>query len=412
MDGAFACPECGNRVEVRGLAPGRQVRCGFCRRLLEIPYLPRADAGWKRRRFQRPKWVVWSYAALVTLAAVLGATSVWQFAKTQYRSAQDRSIKHLVESSRLHEREGRINQALIDLDAALDLAEKAGPATRARLAREREDRPLLARRDVEHELKRLRERDRSSFTVGLWLNLIARAANDADLEPLVQPIHEQFQAALAEQLAADLELARRSLALGEVARSLEACDRMAGLFKHLSPDERARIHSEAEKIVYQLVSTHGVNVTPPEGKFILGSLASYVSETVPVLVKGLEAKGYLPARESSPWRNLWKNALYTTSLEVKEQLAGSYMLSENRLTRIELHFSLTSTDQFKWDTMPTALSTVPLPRISAYVAAHAAASPERSPEFEKLLYNDARGQVNAKLANALSTMPACPRALQ
>ena len=42
MDGSFACPECGSDVEVRGLAPGRQVRCGFCHRLLEVPYLPRA----------------------------------------------------------------------------------------------------------------------------------------------------------------------------------------------------------------------------------------------------------------------------------------------------------------------------------------------------------------------------------
>ena len=58
MDGSFACPECGSDVEVRGLAPGRQVRCGFCHRLLEVPYLPRAAGpSWKRRRFARPKWV-------------------------------------------------------------------------------------------------------------------------------------------------------------------------------------------------------------------------------------------------------------------------------------------------------------------------------------------------------------------
>ena len=42
MEGSFACPECGTFVEVHGLAPGRQVRCGFCNRLLEVPYLPRA----------------------------------------------------------------------------------------------------------------------------------------------------------------------------------------------------------------------------------------------------------------------------------------------------------------------------------------------------------------------------------
>ena len=40
MDGSFACPECGSTVEVEGLTPGRQVRCEFCQRLLEVPYLP------------------------------------------------------------------------------------------------------------------------------------------------------------------------------------------------------------------------------------------------------------------------------------------------------------------------------------------------------------------------------------
>ena len=69
MDGAFACPECGSSVEVGGLAPGRQVRCGFCDRLLEVPFLPRAaDAPWRRRRFGRPKWLNWAWAALAIVS--------------------------------------------------------------------------------------------------------------------------------------------------------------------------------------------------------------------------------------------------------------------------------------------------------------------------------------------------------
>ena len=71
MDGSFACPECGSSVEVGGLAPGRQVRCGFCDRLLEVPFLPRAaDAPWKRRRFGRPKWLNWAWAALAIASIV------------------------------------------------------------------------------------------------------------------------------------------------------------------------------------------------------------------------------------------------------------------------------------------------------------------------------------------------------
>src|SRR3954462_516084 len=64
MDEAFACPECGTNVQVQGIAPGRQVRCGFCHRLVEVPYLPRAvDPGWRRQRFGRPWWVPWAWAS-------------------------------------------------------------------------------------------------------------------------------------------------------------------------------------------------------------------------------------------------------------------------------------------------------------------------------------------------------------
>jgi hypothetical protein len=405
MDGAFACPECGNRVEIRGLAPGRQVRCGFCRRLLEIPYLPRADSGWKRRRFQRPKWVVWSYAAIAIAVAIILSASAFRLLKREYRSSQDRSIKHLVQLSRQHEAEGRLGEALIDLDAALELAEKAGPSTLARLERERKDRPDLARRDVEVILERLRKHDPSTFPVGDWLNLIARAARDRDLESLAQPIEQEFQSALRQQASTDLETAHRAFDSGQVVVSMQACDRIAVLCKHLAPEERDRTFLETEKLVRQLVSARGVYVAPPEGQFVFGALASYGSELLPVLTKGLETKGYLPVHESSPWRDLWKNARYQLRLEVKERLEGRYPPSENRLTRIEARLSLTSTDKFTWDAIPTARSTVPLPHLRADFAVQAGTGSERSAEFEKLLYDDARGQIKEKFAFALTNMP-------
>ncbi len=124
MDGSFACPECGYKVEVRGLAPGRQVRCGFCHRLLEVPYLPRAaDASWKRQRYARPKWVPWAWIALAAVSALILLTGAVQFLKRQYDSIQDRSISQLFDSARRHEADGRLGEALIDLDTALELAQ-------------------------------------------------------------------------------------------------------------------------------------------------------------------------------------------------------------------------------------------------------------------------------------------------
>jgi hypothetical protein len=112
MDGSFTCPECGSEVEVRGLAPGRHVRCGFCHRLLEVPYLPRAaNALWKRRRFVRPRWVTWAWAALALISAVVVVAGAWRLLKRQWTSYQERSVNQLLESSRTHEAGGRLGQA-------------------------------------------------------------------------------------------------------------------------------------------------------------------------------------------------------------------------------------------------------------------------------------------------------------
>src|SRR4051794_22333962 len=90
MDGSYACPECGSSVEVRGLAPGRQVRCGFCQRLLEIPYLPRVPvAPWKRRRYGRPKWVPWAWSALAVVAAVVLIAISGRIWRRHHQSAQE-----------------------------------------------------------------------------------------------------------------------------------------------------------------------------------------------------------------------------------------------------------------------------------------------------------------------------------
>ncbi len=65
-------------------------------------------------------------------------------------------------------------------------------------------------------------------------------------------------------------------------------------------------------------------------------------------------------------------------------------------------------DVATWRTVPTVRSTVPLPRLPAGLAARIALTTERSEEFEKLLYADARAQVDEKFVYALQNMPACP----
>ena len=157
MEGSFACPECGTPVEIHGLAPGRQVRCNFCNRLLEVPYLPRAaDSPWRRRRFNRPRWLPWVWAAVVVLFGAIIIAGGAIFFSQQWHSSEDRSISHLVESSRQQEANGAFGPALVDLDAAIDVARRAGPRYIPRLEVWRKARAALAQRDVKSVIDRLR----------------------------------------------------------------------------------------------------------------------------------------------------------------------------------------------------------------------------------------------------------------
>jgi hypothetical protein len=152
-----------------------------------------------------------------------------------------------------------------------------------------------------------------------------------------------------------------------------------------------------------------VKLEPPRGEFVFGS-QSYVAAMLPVLDKALEAKGFLPYRESSRWRHEWNHALYHLSLDVRESLEGSYLSSANRLTRIEARLTITSRGpaEWHWQTNPTARSAVPLPNLPAYLSSRLAMGLERSDEMERLLYENARGQIHDKFAQALSSMPFCP----
>jgi hypothetical protein len=161
--------------------------------------------------------------------------------------------------------------------------------------------------------------------------------------------------------------------------------------------------------VIRLVSTRGVTLAPPQGEFVFGS-QTYVAALLPALDKALHAKGFLPFRDSYHWREEWKHACYRLSLNVIEQLEGSYLSSANRLTRIEARLTITSVAPggWEWQTNPTSRSTVPLPNLPAYLSSRVALSRDRSDEMERLLYDNARSQINDKFSHALNNMPMCP----
>jgi hypothetical protein len=341
-------------------------------------------------------------------SAVIAAVATFSFLKRHHHSTQARSIRDLLESSQRHESAGRLTEALLDFDAALALARKPdGPST-GPLEKYRHRREDLAKRESQNVIEHLNRAGSTPFPLGDWLNLLARAQGDPDLKGLIPEIQNQFQASLDRSIAAQLASARKSMEAGRVGAALSTCDDIAILIKHVAPDTKARTSRDVEDLVSQLVIGHGVQIELPEGEFTFGSQAAYIREFVPILTRGLEAKGYLPYRESSPWKAVWNRATHRVHLKVIEQLEGNYLSSANRLTRIVADLTLSRSGELKWHTSPTARSTVPLPKLSALIAGRVAAAEKRSDEFERMLYADARSHIDEKVGFALSNMPPCP----
>jgi hypothetical protein len=407
MDGSFACPECGCEVEVEGLAPGRQVRCGFCHRLLEVPYLPRVPVPSRRRRFGPSKWVRWTWLATGVIAAVAVIITGMRFVRREIRSVQEGSINKLIDSSRGHEAAGRLGLALVDLDAALDLLRRSDTSAHLPLEELQNHRADLARREFQGTLDQLARTATGPYPLGEWLGLIARSSKDPDLKELKPKALLEFRRSLRHQTSTELEAARRDFESGQVVASLQACDRIAKLLPHLPPSDEATVRRETEALVVRLVEAHGVVIESSKGQFVFGSFENYLSRLLPMLLKSLENKGYLPNRETSPWKSAWQRAPYHLRLEVSERQLGNYLSSENRLSRIEAHLVLKSPRRLVWETRPPAQTRVPLPGLTVYESRQLAVRRERMEAFERRLYEDARAQIDAKFGLALTSMPAC-----
>ena len=296
---------------------------------------------------------------LSVVVVVIGLGQV----KRHFRSVQDGSIQKLIESSRVHEAAGRLGEALIDLDVALNLASKRESSDPTAIEEQKSRRGELARRDARTILDQLVRRS-TSLPLGDWLNIIARARRDTDLAPLRSLADEQFRLKVRQQADSDLASARKSLESGRVVVSLQTCDRIAKLLVYLPPDVQCLVRPETEGLVGRLLETHGVVVEAPKGEFVFGSQETYLSKMLPTLLDAVEAKGYLPNRSTSPWAGLWSKALYRLRFEVSERLEGNYLSSENRLTRIEARLTFTSRNSVIWQTFPTARTNVPLPRLA------------------------------------------------
>jgi hypothetical protein len=340
-------------------------------------------------------------------AAIVVLISAVQLLNNRERALVAQSVDRMIASSERHEAEGNLVQALLDLDAAITICTESPARAGKDLAALKVKRQQLARKDAKFVLDRLCGNPSDTFPLGDWLNLQARVTADPDLAPMKQATADKFQAELRRRLDADLAAARSAIDSGQPTKAFERCEAVVPLLAQLPAKDQQQVRDQGAALVSQIISQRGVIVDTIRGNLLAGSLASYNEKMVPELLRGLKARGYLPREDSSFWRPRWDDAPYHLTLKVDEMHEGNYMSSENRLTRIYAHLALHLRGKEIWQTTPTARTEVPLPNLPAYFGARVAMSKDRIEDFERMLYDNARGMIDGRLSSALRNMPEC-----
>jgi hypothetical protein len=349
---------------------------------------------------------LWSWIGVAVVGVIVLIVTTTRLVKRQYESAHERSIKRLLDSSHRLEMNGRVSEALVDLDAALLLIDQADSKVKITADSPRKHRQTLARKDAEAVRDKLLASTTNAFPLGEWLGLLERTRQDADLASLRSNVEEQFVAHLNREVASQLDTARSAISAQQPLQAVNICEQIVRLLANLPPDIRQPYRTEADRLVSDLIQHRGVLLEMPRGEFIQGTQNAYATELLPSIERALESKGYLPNRAASPFKQLWNASLYQLDVEIIEKREGNYLSTENRLTRIEARLRLSSRGEPVWQTMPTSRSSVPLPHLPAYQASRLAVNNGRSEELENLLYTDARGQIADKLGFALQHLPA------
>lgn len=414
MGGSFACPECGCEVSPGGLSPGRRVRCGWCRTWVEVPFLPRADQVKTLRRRRGPswrrRWPLWAKGAVTLLAVAIALAATRRVVLSHREKAESAAVARLVESSREAETSGRLGEALAAMEGALAEAGVLNPRP-ADLDELRSRRDRLARREAEAQLAALDAgppAEDPGRRVGRALTLLARVGKDEaldGLEPSVRSTLERLRTLWAE---ADAGAAEAAFNAGRPAAALVLCQRLDATAGELPREPRRFWQIRATELARRVIARHGVIIESPRGQFTFGTPAAYSRLLDPLLKDALRGAGYLPRPAGSLWDDLWTaETPFRVTLHVKERQTETYLSSRNQVSALDATVTLSDRGRTLWFAAPVAQTRVPLPGLPAYQASRFSLSTHRSPEFERLLYENARDALVQQLGSAVHVLPAC-----
>jgi len=404
MDGSFACPECGSTIEVDGSSPGRQIRCEFCDRLVEIPFLPRfSDSRWRRRRFQRSRWLVFAWGAIACSFIALLVVGISRFTSRHNRTERLKSVERLVESAIREQKSGAYGSAIIDLDAAIRLLESVEPSeVQVSVSHLKKIRKETALREAESTLTRLTSHTDQTGSTGPWLTLRARIEKDGDLAVLGSKFDAEFKKYLAKSIETEYAKARAALESRTLDQSLESCLRIDREIKHLAPDTAAVWRTRLEAMTSALVQAGGAVMNISEADvFNRSDQQTYSTLLGEPALQGLREKGYLLAPPGENWQRLWANAPFRFNVTVSERHEGNYQATQNRLTRITLSLVLSRGDTSIWEKQAHARSRVPLPGIPLSLSNQLVTSSARIDRLEQLLHDDAKSVIVDRFETAV-----------
>lgn len=420
MDGSFACPDCGCGIRLKGLSPGRQVRCDWCGAMVEAPYIPRAEEVRRLRRVRsarrRGRWTFWARAVLGVLVLAIVAVGGERAVRSRHDHVKADELAVLLESSREAEKAGRLGEALYEIEGALSVARalRPPPSNLEELNRRRD---TLALREAKAQVAALASVSSGTAAdparaVGTALTLLARAAKDPALSGLVDAIRLELDRHRESWSRADMLSAAQALEEGNPSGALQLCRRAFDTARALDSAPRKDLLDEAEALARRVIERHGVVIQPPKGHFTLGSPKSYAELLNPLITSALVGQGYVlrTGGSGTAWDELWNStAPYRVTLDVTERQDDTYLSSPSRLTHIDAKLILWRKQTPLWSQSPNAASQVPLPGLPAYLASRVAATDKRNLECERLLYEDARSSLIGRLGENLRHLPGCRR---
>jgi hypothetical protein len=421
MRGAFACPECGCEIRLGGVAPGRQVRCDWCDSLVEVPFLPRAEQVTRSRhaRYKTKsrwwtwrKWPIWARLGTPVLVVAILVAAGARVASSRWHSADEDALAKMLDTSVEAEKAGRLGDALVEVQSALARASRMKPPPTC-LDALKQRRDVLSVREVEAQLARLDGASGDLATaVGRALTLQARAVRDPALGGLATSIEATLERLRQAWAEADAVEAAKAFDEGRLDRAMELCERQHRTADELPAASRRRSQAEAAALARRVIERHGIIVEPVKGAFTLGSPDSYATLLRPVLLDGLRLRGYLPRPARPVWPEIWTDAApFRITFDVVEHQDETYLQSPNRVSRIDGKLALARGGSAFWHDAPGAHTQVPLPGLPAYQASRMAVSAHRSPDFERLLYDNARAGLAERIGIALRNVPECVHAV-